>query len=82
MDAKTISLRMRADVAAAIERVARSRRITKSRVILESVEAMLRRVPDQSAYELGEDLFGRHGSGRRDTSTRHREAARAKHARR
>jgi hypothetical protein len=55
-------------------------------VILESVEALLARAPDQSAWDVGADLFGQHGSGRRDTSTRRRQAyrdsARAKHAHR
>jgi hypothetical protein len=86
MESKTISLRMPAGVAQAIARVARTRRVTKSRVILESVEALLARAPDQSAWDVGSDLFGQHGSGRRDTSTRRRQAyrdsARAKHAHR
>lgn len=87
MDAKIISLRVSAKMAAAITRLARELRTTQSGVIKEGLDALLkRRHTEKSAYELGEDLFGRHGSGRRDTSTRrralYREHARAKHARR
>lgn len=86
MEGKIISLRVRANVAQALERAARARRMTKSRLILESLEAVLKNDRQKSTYALGEDLFGRHGSGRRDTSTRHRKLYReyvgAKRARR
>lgn len=87
MEAKVISLRVRADVAQALERAARARRTSKSRLILESLEETLaRREEEKSSFEIGKDLFGRHGSGRRDTARRHRELyrkqVRAKRARR
>ena len=86
MGAKTISLRVSPAVAQALERAARARRTSKSRIILESIEGLLKREPPQSSYELGKDLFGRHGSGRRDTARRHRELYREyvneKHTRR
>lgn len=87
MEAKVISLRVRADVAQALERVARARRTSKSRLILESLEETLARAEEEkSSFEIGKDLFGRHGSGRRDTARRHRELYReqvhAKRARR
>jgi hypothetical protein len=86
MNAKVISLRVSRRLAQALEQAARSRRATKSQVILESLEGLLKREPEQSPYELGEDLFGRHGSGRSDLSARarahFRDKVREKHARR
>ncbi len=87
MDAKVISLRVSAKTARALEQVARARRVTKTRVLLESLEQVLKRgVTEKSSYELGEDLFGRHKLGRRDASVRarvlYRAHAHAKHARR
>lgn len=86
MEAKIISVRVRPEVAQALERTARARRITKSRLILQSIEGLLKQEPEKSSYELGKDLFGRYGSGQRDTARRAREIFReyasAKHARR
>ena len=86
MEAKVISLRVSPAVAQALERAARARRTSKSRIILESIEGLLKREPQQSSYELGKDLFGRYTLGLGDASTRTRklfqEYAFAKHARR
>ena len=87
MDSKTISLRVGPREAAAIERLARLLGKTQSDVLKEGIAALEARVEEtRSAYELGEDLFGRHGSGHSDTSerrkVRYRETVGAKHARR
>lgn len=87
MDAKIISLRVNRQTAQTIESLARELRLTQSDVLKQGIAALqTRRREAKSAYELGEDLFGRHGSGRKDTSTRrkalYREHARARHARR
>lgn len=86
MEAKIISLRVSPSVAQALERVARARRTSKSRIILESIEGLLKREPPASSYELGKDLFGRYALGLRDASTRthelFQEYVSAKHARR
>jgi len=87
MEPKTISLRVRAKEAATIERLARQLGMTQSDVLKEGLAALEARLAEErSSYEVGADLFGRHGSGRSDVSARrkglHREAARAKHARR
>ncbi len=87
MEAKVISLRVSSSVAQALERAARARRTSKSRIILEGLKVVLAQSrEEQSSFEIGKDLFGRHGSGRRDTARRHRELYREyvseKHARR
>lgn len=85
-DARIVSVRLRRELVAALDRAARARRVTRSQLINESLEQSLTRQPAASVYELGKDLFGRYGSGRSDTSIRARELyrtyAREKHARR
>lgn len=85
METKTICVRVSAKVAAVIDSLAREFNMTQSDVLKEGVSALQARLREtRSSYELGEDLFGRHGSGRRDASTRRkhlfRERVRAKHA--
>ncbi|HXZ46905.1 MAG TPA: hypothetical protein VEH02_09290 [Pseudolabrys sp.] len=87
MEAKVISLRVSSSVAQALERAARARRTSKSRIILESLKVALDQPRvERSSFEIGKDLFGRHGSGRRNTARRHRKLYREyvseKHARR
>ncbi len=87
MDSKTISLRIGPRQAAAIERLAKLLGKTQTDVLKEGIAALEARVEEtRSAYEIGEDLFGRHGSGRSDTSVRrklrYRETVGAKHDRR
>ena len=83
MDAKTISLRVTAQEAAAIQRLAKALGVTQSDVLKQGIVALQNQLQEQrSSYELGEDVFGRHGSGRTGTSVRRRtmykEAVRAK----
>jgi hypothetical protein len=87
MDAKTISLRVTAREASDIERLARTLGLTQSDLLKRGLAALRNQLEEQrSSYEIGADLFGRHGSGRKDSSTRRRalfkEAVRAKRARR
>lgn len=87
MEAKIISLRVSQSVARALERAARARRVSKSRIILESLKDVLEQPQEErSSFEIGKDLFGRHGSGRCDTARRRRELYREyvseKHTRR
>lgn len=87
MDARTISLRVTASEAADIARLAKALGLTQSDVLKRGLSALRTQLEEnRSSYELGADLFGRHGSGRKDASTRrralYREAVRAKRARR
>ena len=57
---QTISLKLPDDLLAELEREARNRRITKSVLVRESLEAALRRRPRRGAscYDLARDLAG------------------------
>jgi predicted transcriptional regulator len=59
-DMRTISLKLPDDLLAELEREARTRRITKSVLVRESVEAALRGRPRRAAscYDLARDLAG------------------------
>jgi hypothetical protein len=87
MGSKTISLRVTASEAAEIARLAKSLGVTRSDVLKRGLSAPRTQLEEnRSSYELGADLFGRHGSGCNDTSPRRRslykEAVRARRARR
>lgn len=58
---QTISLKISDDLAEALEREARTRRITKSRIVRESLEQSLRKPPGKgkkSAYDLAAHVAG------------------------
>ena len=58
---RTISLKLPDDLIADLQREAKARRITKSALVRESVEATLRRRPRRGAascYDLARDLAG------------------------
>ncbi|MGH8697793.1 MAG: hypothetical protein ACREVS_15015 [Burkholderiales bacterium] len=87
MDAKIVTMRVTPREAADIERLAKALGLTRSDVLKHGLAALREQLAErQSSYEMGKDLFGRHGSGRKDSSTRRRArykaAVRAKHARR
>jgi len=87
MEAKTISLRVSGTEAARIERLAQLLGLTQSDVLKQGLAVLEQRLAaERTSYEIGADLFGRHGSGRADGSMRrkelYRESVRAKRARR
>ena len=57
---RTISLKLPDDLLAELEREARTRRVTKSVLVRQSLEAALRRRPGHAAscYDLARDLAG------------------------
>ncbi len=58
---RTISLKLPDELLADIEREAKARRVSKSALVRQSVEAALRRGPrrgDASCYDLARDLAG------------------------
>jgi len=87
MEAKTISLRVSSAEAARIERLATLLGLTQSDVLKQGLAVLEERLAqERTSYEIGADLFGRHGSGRSDGSARrkalYRDSVRAKRARR
>jgi hypothetical protein len=74
MEAKTISLRISGREAALIATLARQLQLTQSDVLKEGLAALEDKLRNErSAFDMGKDLFGRHGSGRRDLSQRRKE---------
>jgi hypothetical protein len=78
-----LSTKLEADLRARLDR----RRVGLSHFVRDAIAEKLEREPDQtpSAYDLGKDLFGKHGSGRHDLSSNRKalvnEILRAKHRR-
>ena len=74
MEAKTISLRVSGREAALIATLARQLQLTQSNVLKEGLAALEDKLrKERSALDMGKDLFGLHGSGRRDLSQRRKE---------
>lgn len=59
-----LSVRLPEDLEAEIERLAATENRTKSDIIKDALQTyMTTRKEQKSSYELGKDLFGKHGSG-------------------
>ena len=67
----TLTVKLDPDLESALERRCAADGATKSALVQSALRDYLARV--RSPYELGEDLFGRHTSGRSDLSARRRE---------
>ena len=58
------TVRLPAEVEAKLQFLAESSHRSKSELIVEALERLFQsEQPEMDAYELGKDLFGRHGSG-------------------
>lgn len=79
-----LTVRLPEDLERALERLAEVEGTTKTRIVRQALERYLHeRREERSAFELGEDLFGRYGSGDGTRSTRVREGVRVRlHAKR
>ena len=80
-----LTVRLPEDLEKRLQNVAISEKRPKAHIIRAALEAyLLWHDTGKTAYELGEDLFGRHGSGQGDLSitykSRLRETIGAKHA--
>ena len=67
----TLTVKLDPDLEVALERRCAADGATKSALVHAALRDYLARA--RSPYELGQDLFGLHASGRRDLSTRRRE---------
>ena len=81
-----LTVRLPQDMEDRLKQIAVSEKRTKTQVIRAALEAYLQARHDtKSASELGEDLFGRHGSGHGQLSTSYKrllkERIRARRAR-
>ena len=83
----TITIRLPTKLEAELRLQLNARRVPLSDFVRDAIAEKLQREPGEqlSAYELGKDLFGRHGSGRHDLSSNRKsvlnEVLRAKHRR-
>lgn len=79
----TLSIRLDQELERDIERRARVEGISKSALVRRCLEEFFAECGDGNlAWELGKDVFGRHGSGRGDLSKNRRKLVREKiHAR-
>lgn len=78
-----LTVRLPEDLERALERLAEVEGTTKTRIVRQALERYLQGREERSAFELGEDLFGRYGSGDGTRSTRVREGVRERlHAKR
>lgn len=63
------SIRLPIEIETKIDQIAESKNITKSKVIREAIEYYIENYSKQSdPFKLGEDLFGKFGSGKSSLS--------------
>ena len=80
-----LSVRLPGELEKRVKQLATAEKRTKTEIIRVALEAYVKS-KDQaaSAYDIGKDLFGRHGSGRRDLSINYKskvnERIREKHS--
>lgn len=68
-----ISVRLDSDLEHHLDRVARIQGVSRSEVVRRSIESYLGKYQRPSAWELGESLFGKHGSGEKERAKRSKE---------
>ena len=74
-----LTLRLEKELELALERAAASAGVSKSLLVRDCLAKYLAdRASDNRAWELGQDVFGRHGSGRGDLSCRRKQILREK----
>ena len=80
-----LSVRLPQELEKKVRRIAASERLTTTEIVRTALEAYVgSKDKVRSSYDLGKDLFGRHGSGRGDLSVNYKrevkEHVRAKYA--
>ncbi len=80
-----ISVRLTEELERKLDRIARDKNVSKSKIVKEALESYLEKDDGKpTAYELGKDLFGKHGSGLKNLSRDHKkifvEILREKHS--
>jgi hypothetical protein len=75
----TISVRLDDELEKQLAGLSRQTGVSKSQIIKESLrQYLLTRAQSKTAYELGEDLFGKHASGIGDLSAQRKQYLKAK----
>ncbi len=80
-----LSIRLPEDIEAKIEQIADSENLSKTEVVKSAIELYIQKYNETAnPFELGKDLFGKHGSGNGNLSKDYksilRDKLRAKHS--
>ncbi len=68
------TVRLNKELESKIDTIAQTEHITKSDVIKQALENYLfMYYSEKTPYELGKHLFGKHGSGKKDSSVKYKE---------
>ena len=73
-----ITLRLEPDLEQLIDNTAKKLGITKSELIRCSIREYLKKMPNQTPWDLGRDLFGKYSSGRDDLSSKRKQLLKSK----
>lgn len=73
-----ITLRLDQQLEQLLENTAKNLDLTKSELIRRSILDYIGRLKPRNAWDLGQDLFGKHASGRNDLSARRKELVKEK----
>ena len=81
-----LSIRLSSDIESKLDRISKAEKMPKSEIIKSALDLYFRKYDEKtSPYELGKDLFGKEGSGQKNTSKDYKtilkEKLRAKHSR-
>lgn len=63
MEKEMITLRLDSDLEQTVNNIAKQMGISKSELIRKSLTDFIEKLEQPSAWELGSELFGKHGSG-------------------
>jgi len=73
-----ITLRLDSKLEQLIENTAKHLGMTKSELIRRSIREYLNKVPPQTPWDLGKDLFGKYASGKNNLSVKRKEILKKK----
>ncbi len=73
-----ITLRLDQQLEQLLDKTAKNLDLTKSELIRRSILDYIGRLKPQNAWDAGQDLFGKHASGRSDLSARRKELVKEK----
>ena len=74
-----MTVRLNEDLERALQDLASKEGMTKSQLVRQCLEEFVtRKKEEKTPWELGEHLFGKHGSGQNDLSTNRKKVARDK----
>ena len=73
-----ITLRLDSKLEQTIDNTAKYLGMTKSELIRRSIQEYLNKIPNQTPWDLGKDLFGKYSSGNKDLSAKRKKLLKRK----